>query len=292
MSKVSVIIPVYNVEKYIERCASSLFEQTFDDIEFVFVDDCSNDNSIKILQNTIERYKIKDKVKIIHHKNNKGVAAARNTGLLNATGDYIGWVDADDWVKSNMFGSLYSSAFETDADVSCCDIEVINSISSYRLCRFHNFDLSNKTQLLQSYVESKWTYLFNILAKRSLYIRWNLKCIDVQWNEDYYLSVMLLYYANKIIYVKDSLYCYNRTNAQSITNNTDFGIDDGGVKSFIEIINFFTSQNVIETYRKYIYWKILYLCQGTVLNVKEHKELLYNMDTFPKLREYIWSNPF
>ena len=89
--RVSVCIPVYGVEKYIERCARSLFEQTMTDgIEFIFVNDCTKDNSIEILEKVLEEYPHrKEQVKIIHHEKNRGLVAARNTGLEHATGDYI-----------------------------------------------------------------------------------------------------------------------------------------------------------------------------------------------------------
>lgn len=90
MSKVSVIVPVYKVEKYIERCARSLFNQTLDDIEYIFVDDCSPDRSIEILNQVIGDYpRRKDQVQIIHHASNQGLALARQTGLKAATGEYI-----------------------------------------------------------------------------------------------------------------------------------------------------------------------------------------------------------
>ena len=88
MPKVSVIVPVYGVEKYIERCARSLFEQTLDDIEYIFVDDCSPDRSIEILNQVIGEYPgRKDQVQIIHHASNQGLALARQTGLKAATGE-------------------------------------------------------------------------------------------------------------------------------------------------------------------------------------------------------------
>ena len=99
MPKVSVIVPVYGVEKYIERCARSLFEQTLDDMEFIFVDDCTKDESIEVLKRVIDLYPVrKDQVKIIHHAVNKGLSRARETGVNAATGDYIGHCDSDDWV--------------------------------------------------------------------------------------------------------------------------------------------------------------------------------------------------
>ena len=119
MPEVSVCIPVYGVEKYIERCARSLFEQTMTDgIEFIFVNDCTTDKSIEILERILAEYPGRQaQTKIIHHATNKGLVAARNTGLAHATGDYIIHCDSDDWVDLNFYESLYKKAVETGADV-------------------------------------------------------------------------------------------------------------------------------------------------------------------------------
>ena len=102
MYKVSIVIPVYNVEKYIERCVRSLFEQTLDDIEYIFVDDCSPDQSVAVLQSTLQDYpNRKESVRIIRHKENKGVAVARNAGINAAQGKYLIHCDSDDWVDAN-----------------------------------------------------------------------------------------------------------------------------------------------------------------------------------------------
>ena len=124
--KVSVCIPVYGVEKYIERCARSLFEQTMaEGIEFIFVNDCTKDRSIEILEQVLSEYpQRKEQVKIIHHKKNGGLVAARNTGLKHATGDYIIHCDSDDWVDLNMYEAMYNKAIETNADMVYSDFYI------------------------------------------------------------------------------------------------------------------------------------------------------------------------
>lgn len=121
--KISVCIPIYKVEKYIEQCACSLFEQTIkEEIEFIFVDDCTPDKSIEILKEVLAKYpNRKDQVTILHHKKNKGLVAARNTALAVARGDYIIHCDSDDWVDLNMYESMYKKAVETNADMVYCD---------------------------------------------------------------------------------------------------------------------------------------------------------------------------
>ena len=111
MMKVSVIIPIYNVELFIERCVVSLMEQTLEEVELIFVDDASPDGSVNILREVVGRYPSrKDCVKIITHSENKGLPAARNTGLAEATGEYIFYCDSDDFVELDLLESLYNKA--------------------------------------------------------------------------------------------------------------------------------------------------------------------------------------
>lgn len=122
MVKVSVIVPVYKVERYIERCARLLFEQTLDEIEYIFVDDCTPDKSIDVLEKVLEDYPARKKqVKIIRHKVNLGVSQSRQDGVDAATGEYVIHCDPDDWVELNMYEALYTEAKRKDADMVICD---------------------------------------------------------------------------------------------------------------------------------------------------------------------------
>ena len=120
--RISVIVPIYNVKLYIERCVRSLMEQTLENIEFIFVNDCTPDDSMDILHYVLEEYpKRREQIKIIEHETNRGISAVRNTGLKNATGQYIIYCDSDDWVEKNMYEKLLVKALETSADIVGCD---------------------------------------------------------------------------------------------------------------------------------------------------------------------------
>ena len=122
MIKVSVIIPIYNVEHFITRCATSLLEQTMKDVEFIFVDDVTPDKSIHLLQEVLGHYpERKEQVKLIRHVTNQGLPAARNSGLAVASGEYIFHCDSDDFVDSEMLEQLYRTAKEYDVDIVWCD---------------------------------------------------------------------------------------------------------------------------------------------------------------------------
>lgn len=118
MAKVSIIIPVYNVESYLRRCLDSVVNQTLKDIEIILVNDGATDGSLAICE---EYAKNDDRIKIITRKNG-GLSAARNTGLDNATSEYIGFIDSDDWVDTNFFENLYNTAIEKNCDVAFGDI--------------------------------------------------------------------------------------------------------------------------------------------------------------------------
>ena len=125
MPKVSVIIPVYGVEKYIGRCARSLFEQTLDNIEYIFVDDCTPDKSMEVLQAEIEKYRLrfaeeKKVVRTTRMPSNSSQAAVRRHGSQLATGDYIIHCDSDDWVDTDLYEKMYNEAINSGADVVFC----------------------------------------------------------------------------------------------------------------------------------------------------------------------------
>ena len=128
--KVSIIVPVYNVEKYLEKCLDSLVNQSLHDIEIICVNDGSKDDSLDIL----EKYAKKDsRIKIIN-KQNQGLSAARNDGLKVAAGEYVGYVDSDDWVDLNFYEKLYESAKKYNAEIASGNIiRCGNKIKKYKI---------------------------------------------------------------------------------------------------------------------------------------------------------------
>ena len=126
-SLISVIVPVYNVEKYLNRCIDSILNQTFKQIEIILVDDGSTDNSPIICDEYCSRY---ENIKVIHKENNR-VAAARNDGIKIATGKYIALVDSDDWIEPNRLEEMYNKAEEFHTDITMCDLKKVGVESEY-----------------------------------------------------------------------------------------------------------------------------------------------------------------
>ncbi len=118
MAKVSVIVPVYNAEKYLEQCLDSLVAQTLTDIEIILIDDGSTDNSAEICKKYLSDSRVS-----YYHKENEGLAAARDDGMLHANGKYIGFVDSDDWIKPEMYEKMYLAAKSNDSDIVFCNCQ-------------------------------------------------------------------------------------------------------------------------------------------------------------------------
>lgn len=217
MPKVSVIVPVYGVEKYIERCARSLFEQTLDDIEFIFVDDCTPDKSIDILKNVLTEYpQRKNQVKIISHETNMGLPIARQSGLKVAFGDYIAHCDSDDWVDVTMYEKMYNKAIEEGSDVVVCGYNRHDGcVCLSQKCGITNISNDLGTNIWDCiYDKTPWS-VWNKLIKRLL---WE-GLVYPQYNMGEDMCIILQLYSKqpKIGYVDQYLYYYF-DNPESIMN--------------------------------------------------------------------------
>lgn len=215
---VSVLIPVYGVEKYIERCARSLFEQTLaDGIEFIFINDCTPDRSIDILNQVLGRYPHrKHQTRIIRHEQNRGLAACRNTGMAAARGEYVIHCDSDDWVAPDMYRKLLDKAREEQVDIVVCDFY---SAFPKRELAIRQSPLDSAFDFRCRLLECKLhNAVWNKLVRRNLYAR-----LDFLWTpglnmwEDVSVINRLAYHASKVAFVNEPLYYYNQTNVASYT---------------------------------------------------------------------------
>ena len=216
MPKVSVVTPVYGVEAFIERCARSLFEQTLDDMEFLFIDDCTPDKSIDVLKTVLEDYPQR-KEQVFFHKmeKNSGQAAVRQWGILNATGDYVIHCDSDDWVDVNMYKMLYETAIKDNADVVISDYyesDSKNINNRYKGCKGTEVSSVIDDILFRKVHSALWNKLF----RRELYS----KGIDFPkgnlW-EDMAIVIQLLLKCDTVSYIPEPYYYYY-FNPSSIIN--------------------------------------------------------------------------
>ena len=215
MPKVSVIVPIYGVEKYIERCARSLFEQTLDDIEYLFIDDCTPDKSVYVLKKVLDEFPHRKEQVIIHRmEQNSGQAAVRKWGMLNATGEYIIHCDSDDWVDVSMYEKMYQKGIEEFADIVVCNCFLI---SDANVIDYKAFSSLEKYDFLSDILSQKaLPSLWNKLIKKELCKSYDLIFPQENMGEDVVLVSQMVWNANTITFLNESLYYYY-INPQSIT---------------------------------------------------------------------------
>ena len=209
MSKISVIIPVYNTEKYIGKCLESLLRQTHQDIEIILVDDCSTDNSLDII--TAYQKKHPDKIKVVKSEKNGGAAKARNIGLDIATGDYIGFIDSDDYITDDYYEKLLSACTETSSDMARTNRKLVlgNIGLSFlgRNCCYQDASHIIDPRQDSRYLVNEPPCVTNKLFRRDL-IGDSKFPEGIKW-EDYPFVVPLMTKANQIITIPEKNYFYN-----------------------------------------------------------------------------------
>lgn len=214
---VSILIPVYGVEKYIERCARSIFEQTYQNLEIIFVNDCSQDNSVSILTKVIADYPDRrQQTRIIHHEKNQGVAAARNTALLASSGYYIQYLDSDDYADVDMIRQMVILSETKRSDITICDFYYAYNYNNVRCFANASEDpIQCLCQVLRGEIHSG---LWNKMIKRSLFFNNQILYINgLNMMEDMSVMYKLMFYASNIAYLKAPLYYYTQGNANSYT---------------------------------------------------------------------------
>ena len=208
-NKVSVIIPIYKVEKFIERCVRSLMEQTLKEVEYIFVDDATPDKSIEVLKSSLAQYPDR-KATILNHQQNQGLPAARNTGLAVATGEYIFHCDSDDCVEPTMLEELYVAAQKNNADIVWCDW-FLTFAENERYMKQPSFD--TPLEALKAMLSGGMKYnVWNKLVRRSLYTD-NGILFPTGYGMGEDMTMMMLFaHAQKVAYVPQAFYHYVKLN--------------------------------------------------------------------------------
>jgi glycosyltransferase involved in cell wall biosynthesis len=237
MPKVSVIVPIYNVEKYLEKCINSLLSQTLEDIQIILVNDGSKDNS----GNIAREYEKNNKNRIIYvEKENGGLSDARNYGLKYATGDFIAFLDSDDYIEKNAYEEMYNKAIEENADYVECDFiwEFPNKIRVDK-----QYPYKNKKEMLSFVRVVAW----NKLIKRQLITDNNLEFPKGLRYEDVEFTYKLIPFINKFAYVDKPFIHYVQregsiANVQNERTAEIFTVLDN-------VIEFYKKNNIYEEYR-------------------------------------------
>lgn len=217
---ISIIVPVYNAEKYLSKCLDSIIAQTFEDWECIIVNDASPDGGGKIILS----YAQKDgRFKVITKSINEGVSKARQTGLENSCGKYVIHADPDDTVDKNWLQELYHTAESEQADITICDFERIYASKTVTCCQKPS-SLNNEDILEDLVYERIWGVSWNKLIRRECFVKWNISFHpEMDMWEDLYVTCKLLMCGAKVAYVPKVLYYYDsKTNPNSFVNHTKY----------------------------------------------------------------------
>lgn len=271
MSKISVVIPIYNVEKYLARCLDSVINQTFKDLEIICVNDCSPDNSTIILNDYIKK---DDRIRIINREKNGGLSAARITGLKNAKGKYIYFLDSDDWIKEDFLEKMYSKANELNLNALCCT-NILNVFPDGTKKQFISrpddgfVDYTNSCQMAWS-----WLLRRDFLERFDTIFPVGLKY------EDLYFFHVIIRNLEKV-YITNSTQYYHFENPSSIMGcSQNRTIDNFDIIECLKLI-----YNEYKKINKISVWSIpFFYMPKYMLNIHKNKPEFYL-----RLREFILS---
>jgi glycosyltransferase involved in cell wall biosynthesis len=254
MYKVSVIVPVYNAGKHLEKCVRSLFEQTLSDIEYIFVNDCTPDNSMEILETIIREYPERAKdITIINHERNTGQSGARKDGMKVASGEYIIHCDADDWIDLDMYECMYNKAKEDDVEAVCCDI-VMEFLESRKILRVNGEHDDHRLMYeCKAPISVEYFSMCNRMVSRKVYERHTIEPFEgVNMWDDVGLATRVRFYCRSTSVINREFYHYNRQNEVSTTRRPldERYREQSLCIDFIE--QFFRTEGVLEKYRLFI----------------------------------------
>lgn len=286
--KISVIVPVYGVEKYIERCAESLFSQSLnEDVEFIFIDDASTDKSWDILEQVILAHPERSsQVKLIRHSENRGLPAARNTGLDWATGDYIIHIDGDDFVEHDMLVEMLAKATAENADIVWTDI-ILNYDTYERYLSQPNYN--NVNGALRGILLGKMKYnVWNKLIRRDLYQNHGIRFPEGLGMGEDMTIIKLFCNARRVAYIPKAYYHYVKSNTAAFSQTY----------SQRHLIELSENVKIIEKYlEQYLDEDFQFLINSFKLEVKypflisdqKEKHIIWE-NWFKESNRYVWKN--
>lgn len=277
MIKISIVMPVYNVEPYIRKCLDSVINQTYSNLEIICIDDGSTDNSGKICDEYVE----KDRRIRVFHKHNGGVSSARNIGLNNLTGDYVGFVDPDDWIEPDMYEILMNASLNSNADISASNYTKDTAESSVIMTNTEAIGSLpfNRDKLIlyafkRDYYRGFGAYLCTKLFKSEL-INGLLFDENISVGEDIIFFAQAAVKTRTAVYTDKPLYRYFQREV-SLFHSGDINKRSGSPIAYSNIINLF-EENKIDP--DIVIWvKRFYVYHASLL-----AELAYKQRNFEKL---------
>jgi glycosyltransferase involved in cell wall biosynthesis len=292
MPAISIIVPIYKVEKYLCRCIDSILAQTFADFECILIDDGSPDNC----GNICDEYAKKDARIIVIHQINSGVSSARNAGLDIAKGEWIGFVDGDDFCDSEMFQILYENAARHNADVSICGYKIATASGEIEQAGA-NYDnklrMLNRENAILGIFSQGCGYFggfsWNKLIKSELFSKNKLRYdAEIRYMQDIFLFYELFKHIEKAVYFLAPYYNYV-CNPQSTTNQ--FGLTEKAKTAFTALDRIISAENNIKIKRSVILAKVIFaydLCKHYVMqNDCNNKDFLFLKKIISNNKKYL-----
>lgn len=281
---VTIVLPIYNVEKYLKKCIDSVLSQTYKNIEIILVDDGSTDNSSQIC----DEYKLIDKrIKVIH-KENGGLSSARNVGIDNSNGEFVALIDSDDFISNNFISELLNLLIQYDADIAECDIEKVEEKDSslFQFCTESPSDpikvLDNCQALTRIHDDDFYICLRSVIASNKLYRKSLFDTIKYplgKLHEDEFTTYKLFYASRRVVFSNKKMYAYLQR--QNSIMHTDFNLRRlDALEAYDSYLNFFVEHNLYEmqarTCRRYL--RLLSIIKLQVKNSNfNDKNMVFNI---------------
>ena len=261
--KVSIIVPVYKVEKYIGKCIDSLLAQTLPEIEIIVVDDKGGDGSVGIIQQIQQQHQRGDIIQIVEMPHNSGVAAARNVGIKLAKGEYIAFVDSDDWCEASMYEELYHKASKNNSDWCYCEAQKDFATRDSILLRQPYLEVGELTKEKRSFMLTQFVaYFWTGLYKREFLVNKNIFFPEEKFSEDSFFLWMVILQISSFSSVEKPFYHYV-VHETSVSNTKDKDKYKTKIKLYNSLLSELKNRKIFEVYQSEI--EFLYIKKGFLL---------------------------
>lgn len=246
--KVSIIIPVYNVEQYITKCTESLLQQTYPNIEYIFINDASTDNCLKELKSTTDKYPSRNII-ILDNKSNNGSSTTRNIGIETATGDYINFCDSDDWVESTAIEEMVATAISNNADVVATPFYT----NTFKTENVLYFPSSNIADLNSIPINFQHFSLCNKLIRASILQENNILSLPgIDCWEDLSITSRIFALTSSVVLLNKPFYHYRKYEYHSLTSDSHERQLNDRLRYTEFLIKWFTENNLSTKYTKFL----------------------------------------
>lgn len=286
MTKVSVILPVYGVAQYIEKCTRSLLAQTLDEMEFIFVDDHGPDDSIEIAKKTIAGHPRENQFVFLKPEHNLGAGMARNFAIPQAKGEYIAFVDSDDWVLPDMFEQLYATAKQNDScDLCCCQMQKeYPDGSKGDILENPNVGDGPLTHEKRAYILTHYVSLFaSVIYKKDFLLQNDIRFAEDRSADDSYFVSCAWMTAQSLAYVNTPFYLY-LIRPSSVTTTKDSNKYLKRLVVFEKMMNYAKNHHVYEEFKPEI--DFMYIKKGYLSSITNY--IINSTEPNPKTFDSIY----